>query len=145
MGKDIETLYRSRWDWTSWSIIGLVAACCLVQFLFDDGIWPLIITGVMLAFVIVTMLSIYYRINGDSLVVYTFFIPKYYPIAKIAEISKTDSVLSAPATSLKHRIAIKFTDRSVMKSFMPLVLSPVNPERFAAELKAVNPEIIVKI
>lgn len=37
----------------------------------------------MLIFVLVTFLSIYYRIDGDKLVVYTFFIPTAYPIDEI--------------------------------------------------------------
>lgn len=74
------TRYNFRWDGSTWFIFGLVAVCCVVPCFLDDGIWPTIICIVMLAFVLVTLLSIYYRIDGDKLVVYSFFIPTAYPI-----------------------------------------------------------------
>lgn len=95
----------------------------------------------MLAFMLVTFLGIYYRIDGNELVVYTFFIPTDYPIDKIKSIKPTKSILSAPATSLTHRIAITFTDRKVLKSSMPLVISPVSQEEFIAQLRNINPNI----
>lgn len=87
------------------------------------------------------ILSIYYRIDGDKLVVYTFFIPTAYPIDKIKEIKPTKSVLSSPATSLTHRLAITFTDRKILKSSIPLIISPVRQEEFIQQLLSVNPEI----
>lgn len=95
----------------------------------------------MLIFVLVTFLSIYYRIDGDKLVVYTFFIPTAYPIDEIKEIKPTKSVLSSPATSLTHRLAITFTDRKILKSTTPLIISPVRQEEFIRQLLAINSEI----
>ena len=135
------TRYNSKWDGSTWFILGLVAVCCAVPYLLDDGIWPTIICLVMLAFVLVTFLSIYYRIDGDKLVVYSFFIPTAYPIDKIKEIKPTKSVLSSPATSLTHRLAITFTDRKILKSYMPLIISPVRQEEFIRHLRSINPEI----
>lgn len=135
------TRYNSKWDGSTWFILGLVAVCCAVPYFLDDGIWPTIICLVMLAFVLVTFLSIYYRIDGDKLVVYSFFIPTAYPIDKIKEIKPTKSVLSSPATSLTHRLAITFTDRKILKSYMPLIISPVRQEEFIRHLRSINPEI----
>jgi hypothetical protein len=95
----------------------------------------------MLAFVLVTLLSIYYRIDGDKLVVYSFFIPASYPIDKIKEIKPTKSVLSSPATSLTHRLAITFTDRKILKSSMPLIISPARQDEFIRQLLSINPGI----
>ena len=133
--------YNSWWDGSTWCILGLVAVCCVVPCFLDDGIWPTIVCLVMLAFVLVTCLSIYYRIDGDKLVVYSFFIPTAYPIDKIKEIKPTKSVLSSPATSLTHRLAITFTDRKILKSYMPLIISPVRQEEFIRHLRSINPEI----
>ena len=133
--------YNSWWDGSTWCILGLVAVCCVVPCFLDDGIWPTIVCLVMLAFVLVTFLSIYYRIDGDKLVVYSFFIPTAYPIDKIKEIKPTKSVLSSPATSLTHRLAITFTDRNILKSYMPLIISPVRQEEFIRHLRSINPEI----
>lgn len=135
------TKYNSMWDGSTWFILGLVAVCCVVPCFMDDRIWPTIICLVMLAFVLVTFLSVYYRIDGDKLVVYTFFIPTSYPIDKIKEIKPTKSVLSSPATSLPHRLAITFTDRKILKSSIPLIISPVRQEEFIRQLLSINPEI----
>lgn len=135
------TRYNSRWDSSTWFILGLVAVCCVVPCFLDDGIWPTIICIAMLAFVLVTFLSIYYRIEGDKLVVYSFFIPTAYPIDKIKEIKQTKSVLSSPTTSLTHRLAITFTDRKILKSSIPLIISPVRQEEFIRHLLSINPEI----
>ncbi len=133
--------YNSMWDGSTYFILGLVAAYCVVPCFLDDGIWPTIICLVMLAFVLVTLLSIYYRIDGDKLVVYSFFIPTAYPIDKIKEIKPTKSVLSSPATSLTHRLAITFTDRKILKSSIPLIISPVSQDEFITHLLSINPEI----
>ena len=133
--------YNSQWAGSTWFILGLVALCCVVPCFLDDGIWPTIICIVMLAFVLVTFLSIYYRIDGDKLVVYSFFIPTAYPIDKIKEIKPTKSVLSSPATSLTHRLEITFTDPKILKSSIPLIISPVRQEEFIRQLHSVNPEI----
>lgn len=95
----------------------------------------------MLAFVLVTFISIYYRIDGNKLVVYSFFIPTVYPIDKIKEIKPTKSVLSSQATSLSHRLAITFTDRKILKSSIPLIISPVHQDEFIRQLISVNPAI----
>lgn len=89
MKKYSGTRYNSRWNGSSWAIVGLVAVCCIVPSFMDDGIWPTIICLVMLAFVFVTFISIYYRIAGNQLVVYQFFIPTAYPIDKIKSIKLT--------------------------------------------------------
>lgn len=133
--------YNSIWDGSTWFMLGLVAVCCVVPCFLDDGIWPIIIYIVMLAFVLVTFLSIYYRIDGNKLVVYSFFISTAYPIDKIKEIKPTKSVLSSPATSLTHRLAITFTDRKILKSSIPLIISPVHQEKFIRHLLSINPEI----
>ena len=133
--------YSSRWDGSTWFILGLVAACCVVPCFLDDGIWPTIICLVMFAFVLLTFAGIYYRIDGDKLVVYTLFMPTVYPIDKIKEIKPTKSVLSSPAVSLSHRLAITFTDRKILKSSIPLIISPVRQDEFIGQLLAINPEI----
>lgn len=137
------TVYNSMWDGSIWCILGLVAACCLVPCFLDDGIWPIVICLVMLLFVLLAFIGIYYRIDGDKLVVYTFFVPTVYPIDKIKEIKPTKNILSAPATSLSHRLAITFVERKILKSTAPLIISPVRQDEFVRQLRSVNPALIV--
>lgn len=129
------------WDGSTWLMLGLVAACCLVPCFIDHSLWLVTLCLAMLAFVLLTFQGIYYRIDGDKLIVYSFFIPTAYPIDKIKEIKPTKSVLSAPATSLSHRLAITFTDRQILKSSIPLIISPVRQEEFIQHLLSINPEI----
>lgn len=133
--------YNSMWDGSTWFMLGLVAVCCLVPCFLDQSLWLVTLCLAMLAFVLLTFLGIYYRIDGDKLVVYSFFVPTAYPIDKIREIKPTKSVLSSPATSLSHRLAITFTDRKILKSTTPLIISPVHQEKFIRHLLSVNPEI----
>lgn len=135
------TKYNSMWDGSTWLMLGLVAACCLVPCFIDHSLWLVTLCLAMLAFVLLTFQGIYYRIDGDKLIVYSFFIPTAYPIDKIKEIKPTKSVLSAPATSLSHRLAITFTDRKILKSSIPLIISPARQDEFIRQLLSINLQI----
>lgn len=142
MKEDIR--YNSQWDKSTWLIISLVAFCCVFPCFMNDGIWPVLVCCFMLLFVLVTFKSVYYRISGDKLVVYTFFRSKVYPIREIKEIRKTNTVLSAPATSLSHRIEIVFCKKESTLQFNPLIISPVHQEEFIRRLQSINPNIVFK-
>lgn len=137
--------YNSRWDGSTSAMVGAIVIACLWPVLLDDWILPMAICAVMLVVVLLTLLGCYYQIDGDKLVVYAFFIPTAYPIYKIKSIKPTKSILSVPATSLTHRIAITFTDRKVLKSSMPLIISPVHQEEFIDQLRSINPDIEAKL
>ncbi|MDE6297750.1 MAG: PH domain-containing protein [Muribaculaceae bacterium] len=140
------TLYRSKWDGSTWLMIALIFICCILPFIFDDdGLLPAIVCFIVLLFTILTFTGIYYRIDGNNLVVYQFFFPTSFPIDKITDIRKSKSFLSAPATSLKHRIEIRFSDRSILKSVMPLIISPATQSDFINELLKINPNIKVRL
>ena len=139
------TKYASRWDASTWLLLLLVVLVCIWPILLD-GYWvgPVIVAAGLVLLFIGLFLGTYYRIDGDKLVVYQFFTPTALPIDKISQISPTKTILAAPATSLTHRIAIKFSDRKVLKSSAPLVISPVRDKEFIAQLKAINPNIKVE-
>lgn len=141
MRKYSGTRYNSRWDGSTSAMAGAIVIACLWPVLLDDWVLPVVICTFMLVFVFLTLFGCYYRIDGENLVVYSFFIPTAYPINKIKSIKPTKSILSAPAISLIHRIAITFTDRKVLKSSMPLVISPVRQDEFIAQLLSINPDI----
>lgn len=140
------TTYRSMWDWSTWLILFIVEISVGWIFFMEDAFWiALAIFLATNALMLTTLLGIYYRIVGNELWVYGFFHPTKLPIDKISEIQSTKSVLSAPATSLIHRLAIKFSDRKVLKSSMPVIISPVRQKEFVAQLRAINPNIRVDI
>ena len=135
--------YKSRWDASTWTIISIVMICCIIPCLTAEQLHtPIIICIAVLAFIIVAFQSIYYIVDGNQLIVYTFFIPRRYSIDKIKEIKPSNSILSAPATSITRRLAITFNDRKILKSYMPLLISPENQNDFITHLLSINPNII---
>lgn len=135
------TRYNSLWDGSTWFIIAIVVVCCIWPIFLNDGMLPVIISCIALAFIIVLFKSIYYKIDGNNLVIYQFFVPSAYPIDKIESVFPTKSVLSSPATSITHRLAIKFSDRKVLNSVMPIIISPVLQQEFIDQLVSINPNI----
>ncbi|MDE6553237.1 MAG: PH domain-containing protein [Muribaculaceae bacterium] len=139
------TKYASRWDASTWLLLLFSVLMCILPILLDEGwVGPVISTVGLVGLFVGLFLGTYYRIDGDKLVIYQFFSLTILPIDKISEIRPTKTILAAPATSLTHRIAIKFSDRKVLKSSAPLVISPVREEEFIAQLTALNPNIIVE-
>ena len=137
------TRYNSRWDASSWGLLVFSMLVCIGPLFFEFNIAPSIISIGLLALFYVLFLGTYYVIDSDQLVIYQFFKPTALPIDKIKSIKPTKSLLSAPATSLTHRLAITFKDRKVLKSSMPLVISPVRQDEFIAQLLKINPLIEV--
>lgn len=133
--------FNSQWDIYTWLILLFVVLVCLWPILLDVWLIPVILSVVFAAFIIVAFLGTYYVVDRDKLIIYSLFIPSVFPIDKISEIKPTKSLLAAPATSLTHRIAIKFSDKKILKSSMPLIISPVRQKEFVDVLLAVNPNI----
>lgn len=138
-----KTVYRSRTDWWIWAILALFLI--VLTFAKIGGIgwgtfWIQLIGFGILYFVLI--FGVRYEIEGDNLIVYQFFRPKRFPIRKIKEISRSKGFVNGPALSRK-RLAIKFTDRSVMRSSLPLGIAPADSDRFIRDLLAVNPGITV--
>lgn len=136
--------FKPMFDGLTWSLIAFVLIVCLWP-LFLDASWLMVLFLLLCAALcLIPFFSIRYEIDGDELVVYAFWRPSRFPIAKIKEIKPTKSLLSAPATSLTKRIAIYFTDKKVMKSTLPLIISPANQEIFFETLQSINPDIVIE-
>lgn len=89
------------------------------------------------------MLGCWYEIEGDDLVIYQFFRPTRLHISKIKEVKKTSGYLAT--ARLSHlRVSISFTDRSVLKSYALIEISPKDRDGFMAQLKSINPDIEIK-
>lgn len=137
MGK---TVYRSKIDWWAWLCL-LVVPVSMWFTAFDMPWWyAVFICGGLTALCLIGLFGCWYEIDGKSLVVYMFFRPTLLPVDKIKSVKKTTGILSTAAMSTK-RVSISFTDRSVLKSFAPLEISPKNRDGFMAQLKSINPNI----
>lgn len=137
-----KTIYKSKIDWWVWLVLLFVAAVTVALALDSTWLVTLSIGGTIL-FGVVLITGCWYEIDGDQLVVYQFFRPNRFPIDKIAEVKKTTGILATAGMSCR-RVSIKFADRSVLKSSMPLEISPKDRDGFIAELKEINPDIELK-
>lgn len=140
MNKEI---YTSKIDWWIWAVLVFFFTVLIVAGIGGMGwvtFWIYLIGFGAIFFV--SHFGIWYAIEGDNLIVYQFCRPKRFPIKKIKEVGCSKSILSAPALSTK-RLAIKFTDRSVLKSSMPIEISPKDRDGFIYRLLEINPEIKV--
>lgn len=135
-------IYKSKIDWWVWLVLLFVAVVTVAVALDSTWLVTLSIGGTMLLGVVL-IAGCWYEIDGDQLVVYQFFSPNRFPIDKIAEVKKTTGIMATAGMSCR-RVSIKFADRSVLKSSMPLEISPKNRDGFIAKLKEINPDIKVK-
>lgn len=134
-------VFRSRIDWWVWCVVVFFFTILIVAGIGGMGwitFWIYLI-GFGSIFLVI-LFGTWYAIEGDSLLVYQFCCPHCFPIKKIKSIQPIKSILASAALSTK-RIAIRFTDRSVLRSSMPLEISPKNKEAFVKRLMEINPDI----
>ena len=132
-------IYKSRIDWWMWLVL-IVVAGVTIAIAIDSTLWVALPTCGVMIFCILLMVGCWYEIDGNQLVVYQFFRPHRFPIDKISEVKKTTGILATAGMSVR-RVSIKFADRSVMKSSMPLEISPKDRDKFISHLKETNPNI----
>lgn len=138
----MKKVYNSKIDWWIWAVL-LFAVVVVIVAGIGSPVW---LTATLAAatggIVLFTIFNCRYAIDGDELLVYTFGRPKRYPVGRIKEIKYCTSMLSAPALS-SRRLAIRFTDRSIMRTYRPLEISPLDRDTFVKELLKINPSISV--
>ena len=86
------------------------------------------------------MFGCWYEIDGEDIVIYQFFRPTRLPISKIKDVKKTSGYLATAGMS-HLRVLISLTDRSVLKSYAPIEISPKDRDGFMTQLKSINPNI----
>lgn len=105
------------------------------------GLGTLVLTGV----IIVGAMMTNYFIDDENkqLVIVNFFglMKSRVDIMKMTRVSKTHSIMSAPASSLK-RICIEYTGGRFKDE---VIISPYMQEDFLQELKKINPEICINM
>lgn len=136
-----KTVYYSRIDWWAWLCLLFVPLLMWITAIGQPWWYAVFICGGLTALCIVGLFGCRYEIDGDELVIYQFFRPTRLPISKIKSVKKTTGYLATAAMS-SRRVSISFTDRSVLKSYAPLEISPKDRDAFIARLKSINPDII---
>ncbi len=131
--------------WVPAVVVFTVVMCFVGPVIDGESYWlgALMATGLLLIEMAV-FASVKYEIRDGRLGIRNlFFRWDWYPIDKISEVKAIKSVLSASALSF-DRLAIRFSDKSILKSSMPLEISPKDRSAFLAELLRINPSIVVK-
>ena len=141
--------YRSKIDWWFWILLLIIASLfCLIGSILE-GKWIPGTLELCLVLFIVTLLgylfsTVKYAIRGNEIgirgLTYKW---EWFPIDKIESIKLIKSILASSALSF-DRIAINFSDRKVLKSSMPLEISPKDREEFLNTLKSINPSILIE-
>lgn len=137
-----KTIYRSGIDWWVWLVtVGFLVVIWLSAI--GMSWWYVVfVSGNMTLLYVWLMFGCWYEIDGEELVIYQFFRPTRLPISKIKEVKKTSGYLATAGMS-RLRVTITFTDRSVLKSYAPIEISPKDRNGFIAQLKSINPDIEV--
>lgn len=136
------TIYKSKIDWWVPAIVAVTVAISFICPALDGEIILGTILGAFCAaFYIILFASVKYQIYDGKLGIRNFIYKwEWFPIEKISEAKKSSGILATSALSTS-RVAIKFSDRSILKSTMPLEISPKDRDAFIAHLKKINPGI----
>ena len=145
------TYYRPKIEGWFWILIFVSAFTILmVCSISEDGLfWPGIIEICIFLFIVFLLIwiitTVKYAVRGAELgirnLVYKW---EWLPIEKIESVKPVKSVLAGAALSF-NRLSIKFSDRKVLKSTMPLEIAPKDEKLFIEKLKSINPDIKVYI
>lgn len=135
--------FKSKIDWWIYALVIFTGVCCMLgPVLADSYYWLGLIMGmVFMGFEIFAFMSVSYAISGCELGVRMFYRWQWFPIDRIASVRKVRGILSAPALSA-DRVAIRFTDHSILKSTLPLEISPKERDAFIEALKEINSNIL---
>lgn len=138
----MEKIYHSKVGWWVYALIPFVVFCCMVgPILTKSDYWLGFVLSVPFCLLIIYLIATTkYAIHGDEIGVRCGFRWSWFPISKIESVSKVNGILASPALSI-HRIAIKFSDRKILKSSSPLEISPKDGDGFISDLLKINPNI----
>lgn len=133
--------YKSKIDWWIPLIVVVSVICCCVGPMIEGDMIPGIILGTAVLLIeIFIFAGVEYEIRDGQLGVRNFFVWTWFPVDKIVEITPKRSYLTAAALSF-DRLAITFSDKRILKSSMPLEVSPKDRDRFIKHLKDINVHI----
>ena len=135
-------VFKSKVDWWVYAIIPFIILCCMTgPILTHSDYWFGIVLSIpFCTLVYYAIVSTKYAVRGNEFGVKGIIGWQWFPIDKIESIKRTNSILASAALST-HRIAIKFSDRKVLKSSSPMEISPKDEIEFIADLLRVNPDI----
>lgn len=139
---DSRIVYRSRVDWWVWVVMAVFLGIVWFSAFGMPWFYVAFVGGGMTLLCVLLMFGCRYEIVGEDLVIYQFFYPTRLPIRGISMVKKSSGYLTTAGMS-HLRVSIYFSDRSVMKSAMPVIISPADRDGFIKKLCEIHPSIEV--
>ena len=139
-------VFKSRIDWWIWAVLAFSLAVVSVCFIGLPWWLTLIYGAGIVASFVIAVFGTWYAIDeeAEEMIVYQFFRPRRYPVGKIRDVRFTKGYLFIGCRfSIIDFISIRFAERSVLRSLLPLEISPRNREGFVSHLVDINPDISV--
>lgn len=137
------TVYHSRVDRWIWPVGAVVLSLLIVNAVYSPWHLAMIQTVGVLSWPIVMIFGVKYAIEGDELLVYQYFRCRRLPVAEIREVTYSRGYTNCVGLS-RFRLTIDFrNNHDVLKSCLPLAISPVDRDAFVEQLLTINPDIEV--
>lgn len=140
--------YSPEIDWWVYIVLIIMVSGCVLGLIYDgELIGGLVLGAGMLALWLFAVTGVKYKICNNRLGIRNFYRWTWIPIDKIASVEKLHGVyVQGPvsATLSLDRVRITLSDRNVLKSSMPVDISPKDRDAFIIRLKEINPHIEIK-
>lgn len=142
MNPEAPQYYKSKIGWFMYAVFPFIFCCCLIgPVLTKSDYWlGLLLAIVFSAIILSLIIDTKYSIKGNEFGVKYLYHWTWLPIEKIESIKPVTGYMATAALSA-DRIAIKFSDTSVLKSFAPIEIAPKEVDKFISELIKINPDI----
>lgn len=141
-------VFTPKIDW--WIYLVLIIMVCGCAFgLFYEGefLGGYVLGAGMLILWLFAVTGVKYEIRDGQLGIRNFYRWTWIPVNKIATVEKLHGVFvqgAVSATLSLDRVRMTLSDKSVLKSSMPIDISPKDRDGFMAQLKEINPNIVEK-
>lgn len=140
--------YKSKIDWWIYLVLVIMVSGCVFGPYYEGDLSVGLILGTgMLLLWLIAVTGVKYEIRDGQLGIRNFYHWTWIPVSKIVTAEKLHGVFvqgSVSATLSLDRVRLTLADKSILKSSMPIDISPKDRDGFIAQLKEINPDIEVK-
>lgn len=138
-------VYRPKIDWWIYLVL-IIMVCSSIFGLMYDGefVYGLILGLGLLLLWLFAVSGVKYEIKNDKVGIRNFYCWTWLPIDKITTVEMQHGIFvqgAVSATLSLDCVKLTLSDRSVLKSSMPIYISPNDRNGFIARLKSINPDI----
>ena len=132
----VDRVFKSKIGWWYHLTVWVMAACTVLTFVKSNNIIGMIFLLLMTLFFIHSMLTTWYKITADGMLIAhcSFFPEKRIAVSEITAVESSFLPVSSYALSLDRIIIWK-------GNLQWLLISPVNKQEFVNVLRRMNPNI----